>query len=496
MIKIRVVKTASKSNAVQVIEYKNYSRKVLKHIGSGKSEAELSILLNQANEWVKNYIGQLALFDSAKSDNILHLDHYEFLGVHYRFLHETISTIQTQLGFTELLHPLLNDLVAMRILEPASKLRSIDLIRQYFGLNHNRKNYYKQALQWLDLKQKVEDKITAFAKQAYSFNYDLVFYDVTTLYFETFDEDELRKNGFSKEKKSDQPQILVALMVSKEGFPVGYQIFEGNTFEGHTFIPAVQSFIKSNNVENLVVIADAAMISDNNVEALKQKGIHYIVGARLGNVNATLLAEIDTKLTREDEQIIRLQTDKGYLICSFSKLRFRKDKYEMEKQIQRAQNLIVTPSKSKKTKFARSKGEQYELNQKLIDKTTKLLGIKGYYTDLKEEDCNSKTVIERYHQLYKIEQAFRITKSDLATRPIFHYKQQPIQLHMLICFMALSIAKHIELQTNVSIRKFVDESKKISDARMLNKITQKEVNVRVKITEKMSEYLKLLKITH
>lgn len=496
MIKIRVVKTSSKSSAVQVIEYKNYGRKILKHIGSGKSESELSTLLNQADEWVKSYMGQLALFDDAKPDNIFHLDQCEFLGVYYRFLYETISTIQTQLGYTNLLHPLLHDLVVMRILEPTSKLRSIDLMKQYFGLNHNRKNYYKQALQWLDLKQKVEDKTIAFAKQEYSFNYDLVFYDVTTLYFETFEEDELRKNGFSKDKKSDQPQILVALMVSNEGFPVGYQIFEGSTFEGHTFIPAIQSFVRSNKVENLVVIADAAMISDENVEALKLEGIHYIVGARLGNVKAELLAEIDTKLPRLDNQIIRLQTDKGYLICSFSKLRFRKDKYEMEKQIQRAQNLIATPSKSKKTKFAKSLGEQYALNQKLIDKTTKLLGIKGYYTDLKEEDCSSKIVIERYHQLYKIEQAFRITKSDLATRPIFHFKQQPIQLHMLICFMALSTAKHIELKTKVSIRKFVDEAKKISDARMLNKISRKEMSIRVKLTEKMCQYLTLLKIPH
>ena len=255
MIKIRVVKTASKSSALQVIEYKNYGRKILKHIGSGKSESELSILLNHADEWIKSYMGQLALFDDSKPGKILYLDHCEFLGVYYRFLYETISTIQTQLGYTKLVHPLLHDLVVMRILEPTSKLRSIDLIKQYFGLNHNRKNYYKQALQWLDLKQKVEDKITAFAKQEYSFNYDLVFYDVTTLYFETFQEDELRKNGFSKDKKSDQPQILVALMVSKEGFPVGYQIFEGNAFEGHTFIPAIQSFVKSNKVENLVVYA-------------------------------------------------------------------------------------------------------------------------------------------------------------------------------------------------------------------------------------------------
>jgi transposase len=496
MIKIRIIKTASKSSAVQVIEYKNYSRKILKHIGSAKSESELSILLTHADEWVKSYLGQLALFDDAKPDNVLHLEHCEFLGVYYRFLYETISTIQTQLGYTNLLHPLLHDLVVMRIFEPTSKLRSIDLMKQYFGLNHNRKNYYKQALHWLDLKQKVEGKIITFAKQEYSFNYDLVFYDVTTLYFETFEEDELRKNGFSKDKKSDQPQILVALMVSKEGFPVGYQIFEGSTFEGHTFIPAIQSFVTINRVENLVVIADAAMISDENVEALKQEGIHYIVGARLGNVKAELLEEIDAKLPRVDEQIIRLQTNKGYLICSFSKIRFRKDKYEMEKQIQRAKDLVATPSKSKKTKFAKSKGEQYELNQKLIDKRTKLLGIKGYYTDLKEAECSSKNVIERYHQLYKIEQAFRITKSDLATRPIFHFKQQPIHLHLLICFMALTTAKHIELQTKVSIRKFVDECKKISDARMLNKITQKEMSIRVKITPKMSEYLTLLKIPH
>jgi len=406
MIKVRVVKTASKSNAVQVIEYKNYRRKILKHIGSAKSESELLTLLNNAEEWAKSYISQLALFDDSKSDSLFHLEHCAFLGVYYRFLYETISTIQFQLGYTSLLHRLLHDLVVIRILEPTSKLRSLDLMKQYFVLNHSRKNYYKQALQWPDLKRKVEDKTTAFAKQEYSFNYNLVFCDVTTLYFEAFEEEELRKNGFSKDKKSDQPQILVALMVSKEGFPVGYQIFEGSTFDGHTFIPVIQSFVTSNEVEKLVVIADAAMISDDNVKALKEKGIHYIVGARLGNIKAKLLEEIDAKLPRVDEQIIRLQTDKGFLICSFSKLRFRKDKYEMEKQIQRAQNLIATPSKSKKTKFAKSKREQYELNQKLIDKTTKLLGIKGCYTDLKEKDCSSKNVIDRYHQLYKIEQAF------------------------------------------------------------------------------------------
>lgn len=132
----------------------------------------------------------------------------------------------------------------------------------------------------------------------------------------------------------------------------------------------------------------------------------------------------------------------------------------MNKQIEKAKQVIEQPSKSKKLKFTQSKGEQIMLNDALIEKTRKLLGIKGYYTNLNESKADNATVIKRYHELYRIEQAFRISKSDLQTRPIFHYKEQPIKLHILICFIALVVSKHIELRTGISIRKFVDESKK------------------------------------
>ena len=286
----------------------------------------------------------------------------------------------------------------------------------------------------------------------------MLFYDVTTLYFETFQEDELRKNGFSKDNKSQQPQILVALMVTKEGFPIAYEIFSGNTYEGHTIIPAVDSFIEKNQVKEFTVVADAAMISDENIKQLIQKNINYIVGARLGNISAKLLGVIDKTITRKDGENIRLETEKGYLICSFSSVRYRKDLYEMNKQIDNAKKVIENPSKNKKTKFVKTKNQKIELNEKLIDKNKKLLGIKGYYTNLEESVIDNKTVIERYHELYKIEQAFRISKSDLQTRPIFHFKEQPIKLHILICFIALVVSKHIELQTGISIKKFIDES--------------------------------------
>ncbi len=170
-----------------------------------------------------------------------------------------------------------------------------------------------------------------------------------------------------------------------------------------------------------------------------------MIGARLGNVTIELIFQIDKTIAREEGKSIRIKTDNGYLVCSYSSIRYRKDKYEMETQIEKAKYIIGNPSKNKKLKFTKSSGQTIELSQKLIEKTQKILGIKGYYTKLEESVMDNKTIIERYHELYKMEQAFRISKSDLQTRPIFHYKEDSIKLHLLIRFMALVVSKHIEL---------------------------------------------------
>jgi hypothetical protein len=223
------------------------------------------------------------------------------------------------------------------------------------------------------------------------------------------------------------------------------------------------------------------MISTANVNALQSANINYIVGARLANISAQLLSNIDKKLIRQEGKMIRIKTDNGYLICSFSTKRYKKDKYEMEKQIEKAKVLLGQPSKTSKVKFLKTQEAKTTLNEELIDKTTRLLGIKGYYTDIEESVADSKTIIERYHDLYKIEQAFRVSKSDLKMRPVFHFKEEPIKLHLLICFMALAISKHIELKTSTSIRSVITECKKVTDARMFNKITSKEIRMRADI---------------
>jgi len=494
-MKIRIVKTASKAMAVQVVSYRNNKRIILQHIGSAHTEEALNELMTLAEEWIKDQGSQLSSFPDENPNKLLHLNYSTFIGVKYNFFYQQIRSIQDMVGFDDL-PILLNDLVTIRIFEPASKLRSLELLKQYFGIHHNRKSYYKIAPECINLKNEVEQKVVSFARIRYSFSFDIVFYDVTTLYFETFEEDELRRCGFSKDNKSQQPQILVALMVSKEGFPVAYEVFSGNTFEGHTIIPVIRDFIEKYKVKHFTVVADAAMISTENIAKLLLDKINYIVGARLGNVSKAMLETIDKTIIRQDGKSIRMKTDNGYLICSYSSARYRKDKYEMEKQIEKAKQAIENPSKNKKMKFVQTKEQKIELNEALIEKTRKLLGIKGYYTNLEESVADDKMIIERYHELYRVEQAFRVSKNDLETRPIFHFKVQPLKLHVLICFMALAISKHIELKAGISIRRFIDESKKVVDGEVLNHITNKTVIIAAKHSPKMEAIVAKLRAPH
>lgn len=489
MYKIREIKYSANSVSIQVYKIEKRKRVIVRHIGTAHNEQEKSELLFLARDFIQKVSKQLSLFEDKQSSNILYLKQIEFIGVYYTFFYDLVWKLIIRIGLDKMKSRLLLDLVVIRMLKPASKYRSIELLEEYFGIRHRRQTYYDYAPQWLSLKSKAESLTLRFAEKQYAFNFDLLFYDVTTLYFEAFEEDELRRNGFSKDNKSQQPQILVALLVTKEGFPIGYEVFAGNTFEGHTIIPVIEKFIGKNKVKELTVIADAAMISAENVLALKESRINYIVGARLGNLSNDLIAKIDKSIIREDNKSIRVKTDNGYLICSYSSVRYRKDKYEMKKQIEKAKALISNPGKSKRLKFTKTKDQKIELNQKLINKTKKLLGIKGYYTDLEESIADNQTIMNRYHELYKIEQAFRISKSDLQARPIFHYKEEPVKLHLLICFMALVVSKYIELQTGFSIKKFIHECKKVTDARLKNKLNGKEIKIRANFPPLVTEIL-------
>ena len=241
MLQIRVVKTKGMSRSVQVYRYKNSKRVIIKHIGSGTTDAEINSLKEMARVFIGDYTKRSYLFEETKPrEEAVLISQCQYIGVYYTYLYDVLRAIQHQIGYTLEVDTLLNDLVVIRVFEPASKLRSIELMETYFGIKHRRQRFYESARRWLDLKDSIEKQTLRFARKQYGFDFSLVFYDVTTLYFEPFTEDELRKNGFSKDNKSQQPQIVVALMVTPEGFPVGYEVFSGSTFEGHTLIPVIK----------------------------------------------------------------------------------------------------------------------------------------------------------------------------------------------------------------------------------------------------------------
>ena len=499
MYHIRTVKTASGADAVQVIRYQNRKRIVVKHIGSARTQEELDSLQQTAKAWIDRESKQQRLFPIEKktSSTLIPVDKMRNLGFHYTFAYDLFTQIFYLMQLQELRNRFLLDLVTIRILQPASKLESLGLLSELFGIVHNRADFYRTIPTFVSLKEKVQKLVIAFAQKQFTFDFSIVFYDVTTLYFETFREDEqsFRKPGYSKDNKPNQPQIVIGLIVTREGFPVAYEIFEGNTFEGKTFIPTICKFRDTYAITNLTVVADAAMISLHNIQKLVENNLFYIVGARAANLKHDLIREISEKLNMVDGNSIRIETECGLLVCDFSLKRYKKDKMEMEKQITKAEKLLEAREGVKRTKFIKNIGKaKQELNESLIEKTKLLLGIKGYYTNLTNVD--DATIITQYHNLWHIEQAFRITKSDLTMRPIYHFRKQTIEAHILICFLALAVCKYVELKTRRSTKAILKLLKSVTDARILNTLTNEEIIIRSDITEEIQQLLKTLSLPH
>jgi transposase len=291
------------------------------------------------------------------------------------------------------------------------------------------------------------------AEEKFKEQFYYVLYDVTTLYFESFKADELKIQGFSKDNKSHQPQIVIGLLVRQSGFPLSYNVFAGNTFEGKTMLPIVEGFMSKHPHAKPIVVADAAMLDEERLAELRAKNISYIVGARLANANLSLVKQIHGTLNAVNGAIARLQSKHGDLICDFSNIRYKKELTDLNKLVQKAEELVAKQSSGTKVKFIkRVSKEKIELNTSLIEKRKLLLGIKGYCTDLSEAQLSSQLAIERYHHLWRVEQSFRMSKFDLEARPIYHQKEEAIRSHVLICFVALIIEKYLELTTKMSLR--------------------------------------------
>jgi transposase len=442
MAYIRKVKTASGATAVQIC-YKFKGKVVkLKHIGSAHNQTELKILLDIARKELSG--DQLPIFPEEKMELQV-----EIKRSYSELLWNVLKAQYEKLGFGELDDEVFLALCIARIVEPTSKVESLRVLADLGVEQFDRNQLYRCLVKVNELNYR--EKI---GKACYGHALDkkisLVLYDVTTLYFEAQKEDGFRKPGMSKERRLE-PQIIIGLVVDRYGFPLGLHSFEGNKAETKTILPVIEAFQMQHNLGKLTIVADAAMLSSTNLIALTEAGHTYVVGSRLRKIPYEI-EEYQKDHEFEDGQIVVSHYEGYRVIYQYRSNRAALDIRNIQKQLEKAKKIVEGKLQPRKNKFLSLKSPVKEVNQTLVDKAYRLAGIKGYVTNLKISD---KDVIAFYHQLFQVEATFRMAKSDLKARPIFHRKRDSIEAHLTIVFAALAMSKKIEFTTKKSIRQVV-----------------------------------------
>ncbi len=475
---IRKVRTASGATAVQVVRNERKKRTIIKHIGSAHTEDECELLLAEAERYAEAHCRQPNLFaENSAPTPKLDLTCAKLVGVTHLFARNALLGCARLCGLRDL-PELYLDLALMRIIEPTSKLRTLELLEWYFNVRYAERTIYRQLPRIVKHQEEIETAAIQTARNDLKEPFSLMLYDVTTLYFESFKEYEFQHSGFSKDNKPQQPQIVIGLITTRSGFPVMHEVFEGNTFEGHTMLAVLRRFQERVGDIKPVIVADAAMLSKANMQQLEKEGYRYIVGARLSNTSIRFIEQIDSTLPRMDKALRRFDYDHAVenasMICEFSETRYKKHKREYDKQVKRALELLERNEPGRRAKFVKKSGvkdKPFIFDTELQAKAEKLLGIKGYVTNIPEEELSGTEVIAYYHDLWHVEQAFRMSKSDLRTRPIFHHTQEAIRAHVLICFMALMMGKYLEIKTGRSLRKIRQELWRVHEAQIRDERT-------------------------
>lgn len=448
---VRKKKNKSGSICVQIISKATGKYKVVQTIGSSFDQKEIFEFELKAKQEIKKLESNQSLF-------VFENDSYiqTFLS---GIQNSQIRTIGPELvfgkvfdfiGFNAINEPLFRHLVVARLAFPLSKLKTIEYLYRYQGISLDLDTVYR----FLDklnqnFKEEVEKIAFEHTKRTLGNNISIVFYDMTTLYFEASDEDDLRKTGFSKDGKHSNPQIYLGLLVGLGGYTIGYDIFEGSIYEGHTLIPTIEKISKKFNLGKPIIVADAGLLSAENIKDLQQNNYSFILGARIKNESKIIKAKIfETKL-ENNEFVVISKTEKLKLILSYSDKRAKKDQQNRKKGLERLQKQIKSGKLTKSNinnrgynKYLKLEGEiKIEIDEDKFEKDKIWDGLKGYITncDLKPEE-----VVENYNNLWHIEKAFRMSKTDLRIRPIYHRLKRRIEAHICLSFVAYSIYKELE----------------------------------------------------
>ena len=563
------VKTTPKSSkkSVQIVESKRFGGKVrqriVKHIGVAFDDEELEELkslahsikvklelseqlpvyspediekLEKYERKPKNNKEKLKKAINTQDNNINRADYeVNLLDILeedrvIKGIHDIYGKLYDELGFNKVLanparnvssRNALKEIVLARVANPDSKRGSVINLEENFGVKLDLKAVYKM-MDKIDDKQilKLNKLVYNNTKALFKDKIDIVYFDATTLYFESFTEDVgedgIKKNGYSKDGKFNQPQVVLALMVTKQGLPVGYKAFSGDTFDGHTILPALKEVQDNFNIDKVVFVADSGMFNKNNLsefdkihnpflykytnytwsktikkltfkdykhqlKEFTKSNITYIVGARIKNMSKDITKQIlnmdNYKVLDDNTKVATFDYQGKKLVVTHSQKRARKDKHDREKGIEKLK-LRLEKNSSVKSQLSNQGYKKYlqleqtnqnkkddnkksscdisiVLNEQKIEEDSVWDGLKGIVTNNME--LSNEELIHQYSNLWQVEESFRITKHDLKIRPIYHWKPSRIKAHLAISFMAYTLVRHLEHRVRLQYIKLSPE---------------------------------------
>jgi len=466
---------------------------MIKTIGSSSDADQVEKLVTAGKNWIKQKSGLLELdFSNERQKVDQFFDNIKQITVHGTEL--LLGKLFDEIGFNQIPDVLFRQLVLTRLCFPVSKLKTTDYLTKYHSFSIDVQNIYRYLDRFYRTQKEVVQRISYdHTLKVLGGEISIIFYDVTTLYFEIDDEDDLRRTGFSKEGKHQNPQIVLGLLVSIEGYPLAYEIFEGNKFEGHTMLPVIEAFKIKYNLNNLVIIADSGLLSNDNIQDLQQKGYNFILGARIKSESRTLKNKILSLQLKHGESKIISKDNKNRLIISYSESRAKKDKANREKGLRKLEKQIKSGRLTKANinnrgynKYLKIEGDvKISIDKEKLGQDAKWDGLKGYLTNT---NLTKEEIIENYGHLWKIEKAFRISKHDLRIRPIYHRLYRRIEAHICIAFVAYKVYKELERQLEVkkstlSPEKAIEIAKTIYSIRVKTPTNSEVITKTILLTE-------------
>ena len=461
MAYVRTVKTASGATAVQIVWSSRRGSRSIEHLGSAHDEVELAALKAAAAERLScgQAVLDLGVAGPPGSEPL------PITSSRMTCLWDGLCAAYRVLGFeaTTKGDSVFRDLVLARIIEPTSKIDAERVLSEV-GVEPASYATVKRRLPSYATPSWRQSLAAASAQHARLGPASLVLFDVSTLYFETDVGDGFGEPGFSKERRLE-PQITLGLLTDASGFPLTVAAFEGNKAETATMLPVINAFKTAHQLCDVTVVADAGMISEVNQVALQAAGLSFILGTRIPFLPDVVREWRDRHPDQTvPDQLVLAQpwpatgSEKArgipdrLVYYQFRHDRARRTLRGIDEQVAKAEKAVAGHAPVKRNRFIKLTGATKSVNRELETKNRALAGWKGYTTNLTGE--SAEFVIDAYHQLWRIEKAFRMSKHDLQARPIYHHIRESIEAHLNIVVAAMAVGHWIEAQTGWSIKKF------------------------------------------